>query len=828
MVHLNILTAAAPAKQGASTAKARTGPGRDSFFCLSIVAASISVTLVHLIAFNQPKVTFLFDAGHYLLSLQKLTAVFMSLLQMRPDLELIRSRQLFDLINLDGPVLASIHALVFAVAGRIPRGADWVTVAIVQSIFQAISSVAIFAIAKKFTARLMPALTASVLWIFYAPASIAAGRLLNECLGTTLELLVVCLAISSLPASSLLLGVSSALLFLLKPAAAPSLVMVALLSSVSSTKPWKRFILVAVGAAAIAGSWLVYTGCVGGSPQITTNRSPAFNLATGFDIENSAWSTKPESRLVSTCMDEAAPLAMPLGVSMSHPGEVWALMLSKLVRIFLQPWNDFKHSFLGLPYDLQLAMHQFIASIGIAGLVVWVCALAPAKRNSEKSLPASAQQNAVGSIVAILLFGHLIYLLFEPVSRYGFTAVPLLLIFGAFFIGSLQRAVIPKWAAISAAAAAASFVLSLSQIAGSSIDEGIALSAKPGTYSKEIFLPGNFDGRSSHGLVLVDCDSRFSSAAVTLEVNGHAVSVLLQPVQCFDDSVYGSEYLLQFAAGAGIDTDRLRQWRAAFVPGSLLLPGRNLLRLTSKTGGTIFASPDTKRRLPSLVQYSITQLSASRSFESRLIEPVLAARDSSAAAAPEGRIRLALFKVESEPTGTGDATANGAAQVFFQKEVKAIDWDRWMRADAETLRINRWSLTAVARNDCRIEVPVRPCSHALCEVSLSMRGPARPGAVGVVATVEGVNGRTFILQKNATAVRVTPQWQSFKLRELVPTGMLGGAIKSVTLSLYPGPWHQTALYGADRHCGDALVKDMTIRLSKLSMPRIRLTKARVY
>lgn len=818
-----MLTASAPCQENAAPYKGKSGSfRRDSVCCLIVFGLSMSVTLLNLLAFNQPKITFLFDAGHYLLTVQKLASVYMSLLQLKPDFSLITSPELFDLINLDGPVLASIHALIFAVAGKIPAGSDWVMVCITQSILQAISSTAIFLIAKRFTSRLSLSIAASLLWIFYAPASFAAGRLLNECLTVTLELSVVFLAMSALPAGAFLLGIASALLFLLKPAVAPPLALVALMPPPAPANRWRHHALIVLGSAAIVGLWLLYTGSVGGAAQLTTNRSPAFNLATGFDIENSAWSTKPQSAFVSLCMDETAPLAMPLGVCLSHPAEVSHLMFTKLARTFFLPWNDCKHSFLGMTNDWQLAMHQFLMFIGLAGLILY----------AFRSGDASAQTQRAGVILAVMMVGHLIYLLFEPVSRYGFTAVPFAIIFGAYFGGALAPFRAPNWRVATSATAALALVVFFASLANGSIDEGVTVPVKAGPIAQEIWLPVNFQRSKNSALLLVDCDSQFASESASLAINGNRLTALLQPVQCFDSNVYGSEYLMQFAAASGVDPTKLRQWRAAFVPASMLLPGRNLVQITTRTGGAIFADRGGNRKLPSLVQYSITRLSASRSFESRLQEPVLtgARHDdaSNASTAPRLRIKLALFEAGSNGSGAVANAGMCAPQQFFQKNVPAGLWDRWMRRDDETLRINRWSLTAIARNDCQISVPSVACSHALCEVSWSMRSPTRAGLVALVASVQGVNGRTFILQQNPYAVPVTDNWQTFSVRELVPTGLLGGAIKSVTLALYPGPWHQTALYGADKHCGDALVKHITIRLSKQDMPQTRLSGARIY
>ena len=111
-------------------------------------------------------------------------------------------------------------------------------------------------------------------------------------------------------------------------------------------------------------------------------------------------------------------------------------MARKIVRLFAQPWNDYRLNCLLLPLFAQIGWHKALIAFGLFGIVALLMDIA--RKDIERTKELHAQKiELIFCLLVILLIGHFIYLPFVSCSRYGFTAMPLMTIFAVLGVGRL-------------------------------------------------------------------------------------------------------------------------------------------------------------------------------------------------------------------------------------------------------------------------------------------------------------------------------------------------------------------------------------------------------
>ncbi|MBX9721404.1 MAG: hypothetical protein K2X81_08425, partial [Candidatus Obscuribacterales bacterium] len=252
---------------------------------------------------------------------------------------------------------------------------------------------------------------------------------------------------------SFLAGVFAALLCLLKPALAPAVVLICAIpiatmtygfvkeqfrnksaNQYSSTRPGNLILnsnllrngLLGLGVVLVMTPWLAFGYAARGSIALLPSRRPVYNITTGCNIEGDGWGCYPTHPIAEMYDDNEQPMPVLLALAEHDPGDIINLTLRKVTRLWYLPWNDYRYKIIGLNFRLQSIYQLLLASLGFTGTLLLV-AFCFTRRLSKK------QKLSVASI-AVFIAAHLIYLPFEGIARYGFTAMPLLILAAVFML----------------------------------------------------------------------------------------------------------------------------------------------------------------------------------------------------------------------------------------------------------------------------------------------------------------------------------------------------------------------------------------------------------
>lgn len=294
-------------------------------------------------------------------------------------------------------------------------------------------------------------------------------------------------------------GVCAALVVLAKSALLPAAAVI-----IMGTIGWRanfrsmctRGSMLACGGATVLAPWVLFTAIATGQPQLLPNRLPGWNIALGSDIETDGWSAIPVPPLLELNYFDK-PLNIIYGIYNQHPIEYLALTARKVVRLAGAPWNDFATSFFPGFTGGMLVVHQFVLLSAVAGALTVMAMLAarsagkpllrfsrpagrsciaseaapePAPRepnisqqqgtdddncgiaarsssvieseNNELTLQSQLQ---IGCICAAVMACHLVFVPFEAIARYAYSATPFALLLAYMFFIKSPRASLTLW-----------------------------------------------------------------------------------------------------------------------------------------------------------------------------------------------------------------------------------------------------------------------------------------------------------------------------------------------------------------------------------------------
>lgn len=411
---------------------------------------SLAVCLLQNLSARSLEMARLFDSGHYLTTCEGILNAGKQILA-NPQLENIRHlcQELQADVMLDGPVLPSIAALLFGLLNKLPSAIDMRTPIVLEAVFQALAAALVFAAASKLTASRGWGVLAGIIWALYPPAVIGAGKFLTE-VPTTVFMLALVLTANKLveqkPISSarhiwlwsFACGLMSILTIFSKPALQLGVAAVMALAFFLLSGYKQKLIAVGgviPGVLAILLPWLLFTQMATGHFYLTPQRKPTGNLVIGSDLETDGWASLPTSNFVSLYSEEEPALPVALGIYRAHLPELANLTLRKITRLWANPYNDGRNKFWGIPVLAQQAWHRLIWALALLGALVF------AGRNQVSAM---RENRFIGYAALLLIAGHLTYLAFVTISRYGFTAMPLaviLAVYGLACAASAQRPV---------------------------------------------------------------------------------------------------------------------------------------------------------------------------------------------------------------------------------------------------------------------------------------------------------------------------------------------------------------------------------------------------
>lgn len=815
---------------------------------LVVFALAFAASWFHATMEPNSKITFFGDSSLYLKGTQLLCQAVAA-----NGLSALLDARVVEMLTFDGTLLPISFASLCGLLKQDPGFSNWGFFVLMQSILHAASACLVGNLVRLGTRNNAAAIFSALLWGLYPPALVAATRYLTESITVT-----VSLAFANLLAledrkqrfSKYLAGALLGLLIINKPGLAAGACLGALIFLLSSRRDWWRIALPAVAA---VGAWWSYTG-ISGRHFFSLARKPIGNAVTGWDFEMEAMMNFPGAPILALFNDDDSPIAVVFAQWWNHPFECLHLACVKIQRIWAVPWNDFRHQVLGMTNDAQVVVHQILLYALLCSLaaICWVIA-------SRRSKPIPI----VFGISLAFIAGHLVYILFEPIPRYAFTAMPFVVV-----VSTIGLAVLPSIPGkIKAAAAAIAAVLF---IAITHVEDMFPLNASTeaqhkmsaaARYVQKITLPERVYADRSHisdALVLLDASQ---SCNPVIRVNGHELPGPYLPLFYFNSSTYNYfniwreiSYLLNKSP------DALRQWRAVPVPVSLLRTGlENVIEISQPEGeASIFSDSDTNgrkiltwtgfhpsrlyhhpfiedMRIPSVVPTAraercsfVVADGAEHELSSRNLRVhLLLAFDRRSPGALSNMDRQSAGSARSSSAATTNGSSTAATSVA---EFNSKDFDPVLRDPSyDRVGISGPLLKAIRTNAAAKDLhflTTRP--YAKFVLSGQVKGIKNDSRIGIWAMVKGKNGYGIIPARLPLVLKANDQWQSFCHQDYVALGFLNGSISSVELALYPGPWYEVATYGAGRQAGAAFLRGLKVELTPVDLPDISGKAAVVY
>lgn len=439
--------------------------GGDTVFALLAFLAAFGAAML----FNWPVVTaansLVFDSVHYFQS----TQLFYQFLcgDKTHLVDLARN------LNLDGPVLPLLGAGAYFISGAAPDANNLHPLLFLQSLLHGITCSLVYLLCVqvcKTGATLLSQglstneestsskvkLASLICALFFAVNSaglISCGRYLTETLTTTLLVgFVYCLSRIKDDLSRdhkhelrtclkfLYSGLLAASVILVKSALVPA-VFAATIVMATWSHGWRhsfgRFAVFLAGLTIVFLIPGIFNLSATGHFQILPDRLPGWNLALGSDVETDGWSAIPVPPLLELNYFDK-PLNILSGIYKEHPLEFVNLTCRKVIRLFGTPWNDFAaHVPPGM--DFWTFTHQFSEITGLCALLM-LAALTAVRRSA-----------CVGCICAAVFLAHLVFVPFESIPRYAYSATPYAVILAAYFLTQLNRRAFLTTAIVSSA-----------------------------------------------------------------------------------------------------------------------------------------------------------------------------------------------------------------------------------------------------------------------------------------------------------------------------------------------------------------------------------------
>lgn len=328
--------------------------------------------------------------------------------------------------------------------------ADWVKPVAAQCMISAVTVVFIAAIGRELFDRKTGAVAGAIATI-YPPFIINCGRACTEtfavfllCLFSYIFLFVAqtqlrssenqqepVVDLSKIAGAAIVLGLVAALLALCRTALLP-IAIVAVVMLFFRLNGKRRIGAIAsffVGFALVVVPWFAAQKLIVGRASLVVDRVSRLNYGLGTQAVTQGWTGFPIH--FKPIMDRTVNVQTMAHLS-EDPGPYLWLLQDKLPRMLKCGWNDFK-TWLGLfSPAAQDVLHQFIIAFAIAGIILSLEGV------REKTNQWRGRVTGVIFMLLVLLM-HLPYVFFITVGRYNLTAMPFLMVFGAWGLRRLRH-----------------------------------------------------------------------------------------------------------------------------------------------------------------------------------------------------------------------------------------------------------------------------------------------------------------------------------------------------------------------------------------------------
>jgi hypothetical protein len=379
------------------------------------------------------------DSAHYVLSAQSLLTWLSGCLHNH-----YISPATIDLgpaLMVDGPVLPAFGATLICL-GKVLRLVPEMSILLGQSMVCGLNSLLLYFLAARLTANRKLSLLGALLFGFNPATIVSASQFLTEQLTVTTLLALTLACALSLPQDKLdsqdpptflqysgwvVLGGLATLILQLKMALFPTVALVLLLALLARSGPMllkaKIVVALVLGFLACLMPWLIFSKLVTGRMSLGPNRVPSINLAVGLDWESDAWGVAPPTESVLPIIFDK-PSAIISSLWQAKPAELTCLFLRKVERLFAYSWNDFGWPVLGLNFEWQCYLQRLLVLFAMLGTIY----LLAQEKLLNNRLGALTNLDFLKLTILLMVAGHFVFIPFETQPRYGFSAVPFLIL----------------------------------------------------------------------------------------------------------------------------------------------------------------------------------------------------------------------------------------------------------------------------------------------------------------------------------------------------------------------------------------------------------------
>ncbi|MDX1987669.1 MAG: hypothetical protein SFV17_13355 [Candidatus Obscuribacter sp.] len=348
-------------------------------------------------------------------------------------------QQVAQAISIDGPLLPALGAMAL-ILGKVLNASASATAVVIctQILLHGLNTYLVVLAARALLGGGYLGPLAGFLWALYPPALVAAGMFLTEPLAATLMLSITCLACRSktlmgaasdlkkAPGTLALLGVLVGLVVLHKAALFPAGALAVALMFLPDGKRFKIAGVIALGLLSVVIGWFALTRSLSGEGSLMPNRVASENMSLGSDIENAGWHCMPLPPRTQFYFF-THPLTTYAVSFINNTPAMLLLETSKLDRLIAHPWNHYRRTVFGLDFTAQEVWQRLTLLLAALGIV------AAGLRTSSKFKSDDGVVSSRNLAFALaIIVGHLLFLPFEGISRYFFSAMPLVTILAAY------------------------------------------------------------------------------------------------------------------------------------------------------------------------------------------------------------------------------------------------------------------------------------------------------------------------------------------------------------------------------------------------------------
>ncbi len=348
-------------------------------------------------------------------------------------------QQVAQAISIDGPLLPALGAMAL-ILGKVLNASASATAVVIctQILLHGFNTYLVVLLARALLGGGYTVILAGLLWALYPPALVAAGMFLTEPLAATLMLAITYLAcrarnllgpgaeLRKAPGTLCSLGFLVGLVLLHKVALFPASALAIALMFLPDRKRFKIAGVIALGLICVVVGWFALTRCLSGEGTLMPNRVASENMSLGSDIENAGWHCMPLPPRTQFYFF-THPLTTYAVSFINNTPAMLVLETSKLDRLIAHPWNHYRRAVFGLDFTAQEVWQRLVLLLASLGMVA--AALRTSCRFAEDNGAFSGRNLA---FVLAIIVGHLLFLPFEGISRYFFSAMPLVTILAAY------------------------------------------------------------------------------------------------------------------------------------------------------------------------------------------------------------------------------------------------------------------------------------------------------------------------------------------------------------------------------------------------------------